>query len=99
MANAKLILPDDYEDYAREVISKGWFGRAIVRYKGLEYELTFYDPYRLKQAIHDALEKDSAYFECNLVVVTSVTRELMEKAVKFLEDTDTFDLMVSRKFS
>jgi hypothetical protein len=46
--------------------------------------MTFYDPVRLRQEIEDDLQRGSVFFEPNLVVVPSVTRQNMEKAVRTL---------------
>lgn len=49
MVDYVLKLPVDFDDYAWEVESKGWFGEAVVVAQGKRYKLNFYDPVRLTQ--------------------------------------------------
>jgi hypothetical protein len=79
-----LVLPEDFDDYAWEVESKGVFWDVLMRYGGREYRLTFYEPQRLAQDVADQLEESPLFFERNLVVVRKVTREAMELAVQEL---------------
>ena len=74
--------PGDFEDYAWEVKSKGWFQGAVAVIDGRRYRMMFYDPGRLSQdAERELLRGVAFFFEPNLVVVSSVTREHMEAAV------------------
>jgi hypothetical protein len=84
MAGYSLILPEDFDEYEWEIISKGWFGGARLNVSGKEYRLIFYDPVRLGQTIEDELQRGEAFFEPNLIVVRSVTRSNMEGAVELL---------------
>src|SRR5438067_1813400 len=79
-----LVLPEDFDDYAWDVESKGVFWDVRMRYGGREYQLTFYEPQRLIQDMADQLEESPLFFERNLVVVRKVTREAMELAVEEL---------------
>lgn len=79
-----LVLPEDFDDYAWEVEAKGVFWEVRLRYDGLEYPLTFYEPVRLAQDISDQLKASPVFFEQNLMVVPKVTREAMELAVREL---------------
>jgi hypothetical protein len=84
MTDNSLVFPEGFDDYSFEVESKGWFPGATFSFLGKKYRLTFYDPARLRQVIEHELQGGSFFFEPNLVVVPSVTRQNMEKAVKAL---------------
>ena len=79
-----LVFPDDFDDYASELVPKGWFGGARLVVSGREHALTFCDPVRLQQEIEDELRTGHVFFEPNLIVVPSVTREHMVQAVERL---------------
>jgi hypothetical protein len=79
-----LVFPEGFDDYAWEVESKGWFGDARLAFMGRSYRMNFYEPVRLAQEIEDELKRGRPFFEPNLVVVPSVTRQHMEAAVEFL---------------
>jgi hypothetical protein len=80
MSDSSLIFPDGFEQYARELESKGYFSEARLEFQGRRYQLTFYDPARLGQDIEEVLQRGGIFFEPNLVVVPAVTRQNMEKA-------------------
>jgi hypothetical protein len=84
-------LPEDFEDYAWEVESKGVFWDVLLRYGRREYSLTFYEPRRLVQDVTDQLKIEPIFFMENLVVVPKVTREAMEVAVRELVRKKTID--------
>lgn len=84
MTDGSLVFPEGFDDYAFEVESKGWFAGATFAFLGKKRRMTFYDPFRLRQDIEEELQGGRFFFEPNLVVVPSVTRENMEKAVKAL---------------
>ena len=84
MASYSLTFPEDFHEYEWEVTSKGWFGNARLSVSGKVYSLIFYDPARLGQAIEDELQRGSVFFEPNLIIVRSVTRSDMERAVELL---------------
>jgi hypothetical protein len=79
-----LILPEDFDDYAREIESKGVFWDVRLRYEGREYPLTFYEPRRLAQDVADQLEERPIFFERNIVVVRRITRAAMDLAAQEL---------------
>jgi hypothetical protein len=79
-----LVLPEDFDDYAWEVESKGVFWDVRLRYEGREYPLTFYEPQRLAQDVADQLEESPIFFERNIVVVKKVTRAAMDLAAQEL---------------
>jgi hypothetical protein len=76
-----LIFPDDFDDYVPELADKGWFALARLVVAEHRYPLIFYDPFRLQQEMNDELERRSFFFEPNLLVIPSVTRENMQQAV------------------
>lgn len=84
MTDNSLVFPEGFDDYAFEVEAKGWFLGATFAFLGKKHRMTFYDPVRLRQAIEKELQRGSVFFEPNLVVVSSVTRQNMEKAVRAL---------------
>jgi hypothetical protein len=79
-----LVLPGDFDDYEWEVKVKGFFSEARLSVSGKRYRLTFYDPIRLNQEIEGELQRGELFFEPNLVIVNSVTRSDMERAVEAL---------------
>ena len=84
MTSQPLIFPEGFDEYAAEVESKGWFPDARLNFEGRNYVLTFYDPVRLAQEIEAELQRGGIFFEPNLVVVKSVTRQNMEAATDIL---------------
>ena len=84
MQSFALVLPSDFDDYEWEVKAKGFFSEARLSVSGKRYRLTFYDPVRLSQEIEDELKRGELFFESNLVIVSSVTRSDMERAVESL---------------
>jgi len=84
MSNFSFVLPADFDDYAWEVEAKGWFSEARMTVSGKHYRLNFYDPVRLAQTIEGDLQEGPVFFEPNLVVVPTVTKSNMERAVKLL---------------
>jgi len=97
MIDYKLELPDDFNDYAWEVESKGWFSGAIAVLGGCRYRVAFYDPTRLSQDIEDELDENVAFLERNLLVIKSVDRNNMEKAIEFLAKSGKYIDMVEEK--
>jgi hypothetical protein len=90
-----LVFPEGFDDYAWEVESKGWFGEARLTFMGRSYRMNFYEPVRLAQEIEAELERGSPFFEPNLVVVPSVTRQNMETAVEFLVQSGQLSSLVA----
>jgi len=93
--NHRLDFPGDYDECASEVESKGWFGEARLRLLGKQYRLNFYDPERLRQEIASELQRGNFYFEPNLVVVPSLTRQNMEHAVRLLIESGTVSSLIA----
>ncbi|GLR13241.1 hypothetical protein GCM10007907_20310 [Chitinimonas prasina] len=92
MLNYSFDLPSDFMGYEWEVTAKGCFSGARITVGGKQYRLNFYDAARLGQEIESELESGNVFFEPNLVIVRSVTKEEMERAV---EDLVRFGLVVS----
>jgi hypothetical protein len=84
VTNYSLVFPEGFDDYAWEVEAKGWCSVAKLSFAGKNYALNFYEPTRLGQEVESELERGSPFFEPNLIVVQSVTRRNMEKAVESL---------------
>jgi hypothetical protein len=76
----ELILPPNYDDYAWEVESKGYFDSA-VRVGDSLISVTFYDPTRLQQEIAGDLEAGRPFTVKRLLVIELVTIENMQRAV------------------
>lgn len=84
MSIVSFVLPSDFADYEWEVTAKGWFSEVRITIDGKRYRLNFYDAVRLGQEIESALDCGGIFFEPNLVIVRSVTRVDMERAVEQL---------------
>ena len=97
MTDYSIVFPEGFDEYAREVQSKGWFPDARLVAFGQQFRITFYDPVRLSQEIQDKIQRGSVFFEPNLVVVQSLTRQSMEKAVELLVETQKANSLVPEK--
>lgn len=84
MIDYELLLPDYFDDYEGVLESKGCFSDAVMICDGNKYELNFYDPVRLGQTIEYELSSVGAFFEENVVVIRTVNRSCIEKAVEYL---------------
>jgi hypothetical protein len=83
----KVVLPSDFDEYGSIVEAKGWFAGALVEFDGRAIELLFYDPTRLNQEIEDDHSANRIFYERNIIVVPTVTRESIEASVKFLYES------------
>jgi hypothetical protein len=83
----ELVLPEDYDDYAWEVESKGWYPSASVRLGTREVPVMFYDPTRLAQDIEADLVGDHVSTFARLIVVERLTVENMARAARRLDRT------------
>ena len=97
MIDFKLELPDDFDDYSWEVESKGWFDDAIAVFDGNRYRVAFYDQARLAQDIDEELDGSTVFFEPNLLVVKSVDRNHMERAIESIAKDGKYVSMVRAK--
>lgn len=88
-------LPIDFLDFEWEVQSKGHFSEARLSFSGRTYRLNFYDAVRLRQEIESEFERDSVFFEPNLIVIKSVTKLEMQRAVENLVKSKRVFLLTS----
>lgn len=96
MTNYKLELPDDFDDYSWEVESKGWFSLAVAEIDNNRYEINFYDPVRLSQEIESEFEyTSSVFYEKNLLIIPTVDRIHMEKAIEEIVNSKRYLEMVA----
>jgi hypothetical protein len=93
----KLVLPENFCEYASEVESKGWFPGAVLVHLDKRYHLTFYAPVRLEQTIEDELQKRPCFAEPNLLVVGSVTEGAMRAAADYAVTSGLVETFVSEK--
>ncbi len=87
MISFTLELDESFDKYAWETEAKGWFPNAVAIVDQRRYRVTFYDSARLAQDIADELKTAQVFFESNLVVVPSVTRQNMEHAIRAIVST------------
>jgi phosphopantetheine adenylyltransferase len=80
----KVVFPPGIEDYEWEVTAKGWLPAVVVEIDERRYTFTVYDRARLLQDIDDALGTDDTLVVPNLLVVTTVTQDRIEAAVRGL---------------
>jgi len=79
---------DDYETPAKAYRS----GVGVELENGLKYTLFFVTPLRLNQELNYRLTNESVAFfaEANLIVVSDISREIIENTVKQLYDQGFF---------
>jgi len=77
----ELVWPADFDDYAWEVECKGWFPGLGIVIEGEVIQLTIYDPVRLGQDIEMELGLYGSSMFRRVIVVDTVTRENIEKAI------------------
>ena len=79
----KLILLDWQEGDDWLIISKGWFCHNQVELaNGNRFQICFYDYIRLKQHLDENIKNGQPFFiEDNLIVLSEVTVENMQKAI------------------
>jgi hypothetical protein len=83
--------PSDFEDYSWQLESKGWFGGLEIIIDGRTLKPVFYDLTRLSQEVGDEISRAGFFSEHFLIVISKVTRELMEQAVANLARTGGLD--------
>lgn len=86
MKNYVIKLPDDFNEYAWGIESKGCLEIDIEIYSNV-YTFNFYDPVRVNQTIQDDLDSSQFFFYENLVVLESITIENIEKFIQYVIDT------------
>lgn len=85
-----LVFPNDLDEYEWEVVSKGWFADVRLVHLGKQYVLNFYDPVRLSQEVESALHDNGIFVEENLIVIETITRENMVKAVELMAQSKSW---------
>jgi hypothetical protein len=86
-SDPELVFGFEFDDRAAwEIEQKGWLEGATVRLPdGRRISVCFYDPVRLSQELEAEVGRGKAYFaEPGLLVLSKLTRELMESAVREL---------------
>jgi len=81
----ELVLPEDFDDDAWLLESKGWYPGASVRSGDREVAVTFYDPTRLAQDIEADLAGGHLVSFAHLIVVERLTVENMRRAISRLD--------------
>lgn len=94
MKEYKLNWPDDFEDSAWEIESKGWFAGLEVVIDGKTLRPVFYDPVRLSQDINGEISSAGFFFEPFLIVIQKVTRDTIERAVTDLVKSGGLDRFI-----
>lgn len=92
MSSYQFELPAYFADDAFEIEAKGYFGPLLIRSGARTYSVSFYDEARLRQETSDALAAGPCFAEPNLVVLKSVTKELIEAAIEHLASKSFRDL-------
>jgi hypothetical protein len=87
MVQYTLNWPNDFQDYAWEIESKGWFAGLEIILDGKALKPIFCDAARLSQDVAGELSSSGFFFEPCLVVVERVSRESIEDAIKNLART------------
>jgi hypothetical protein len=81
MREYEIEFPERFDEFAWEAEAKGWL-QVVVTIDGRRYKVTFYEPTRLAQDIERELQNRSFYLESNVLVIPSVTRAHIQKAVE-----------------
>lgn len=89
----KLILLDWQNGDDWLISSKGWFDRNLVELaNGNRYQICFFDCVRLSQHLADDTKNGKPFFiENSLIVLSEVTIENMQKAIKVAEKQGFFE--------
>jgi hypothetical protein len=83
---ARLVLPDDFADYAWEVEAKGVFWDVFLELGERRIPVTFYEPTRLAQDVEEELLSYSQVLLSHVIVVKKVTVEEMVRSTASLPD-------------
>ncbi len=96
-AYPKVIFPSGFDERAVfEMEMKGWISVVVEITNGTQYPVFFSDPIRLQQDLADAAEQGTPWFaEPGLVVVPSLTIEVIERTVNDLCKQGFFDSLRS----
>ena len=88
----ELRVPEYLDGDAYEIEMKGYLDATLV-VGDRSIHLTFYDPIRLSQDVEAVLERGSSAFAGTVIVVPSVTRSSIAKAIEELAGRDFEDLL------
>ena len=84
MSEFELRFPAYFEDAEAEITAKGYFADLTILASGRTFRPVLYDPVRLLQDVQDDVALDGAFVGRSIVVVESVTRASIERAVEAL---------------
>ncbi len=79
-----IVFPDDFDDEAPIIESKGWFSDFSIIVGDRVLKVTVYDPVHLAQECEDEIRSDGFKAESAILIIPSVTRENIESAVAAL---------------
>jgi hypothetical protein len=89
---AQVVYPDALDDVDWAMIeAKGWL-EVTVRWADGERVITFYDPVRLAQTVHDELAQQGHFAEPGLVVVPAVTKDAIESTVTVMAQHNVIEV-------
>jgi len=94
-ASFEAVFPDYFDQDALVIEAKGYFADLTVQSGGKTYRPVVYDAVRLAQEVADAVERDEVFVEANLIVVPTVTRSEILRALDRLARSDFAGLMPS----
>ena len=87
--------PSWYDDLAEfEHEHKGYLDGVVLRRAGKSYHVTFYDLARLRQDAEAEFAETPLWLRTNLIVIPSVTRTFIERALSALGKEDLDSLFV-----
>src|ERR1700712_1253147 len=84
MSDYELRFPAYFEDAEAEITAKGYFADLTIVASGRTFRPILYDPVRLLQDVQDEVALAGVFVVRSIVVVESVTRSLIERAVDAL---------------
>lgn len=99
MKDYKLTFPQHFAEREWEIESKGWLSSVFLEFEGKRYSLMFYDPVRLSQEAREDIQRDGLFFEKNLILVESVTKAAMEKAIAYIIEAGMTNSLVQDPIS
>lgn len=92
LSGVQVVYPDTMDDFDWEMTkAKGWI-EVTIRWAGGHRVITFYDPIRLAQEVHDAIAQPGYFAAPTLVVVPTLTRDAIEAAVTAIARRNFMDV-------
>lgn len=91
MTDYEIIWPEDFDDYAWLIESKGWLDGVKVRIGERIIEPVFYDSVRLSQDVEAELSSYGYFAESMLIVLDRVTKNGVEKLIRKMVQSGAFD--------